>query len=87
MSMKTYLACLFDSRKSFYNKAVVVDFEGGKLLESYNTPVAKVSEGKLELMSDWDYSKTTLRHVTEFAKQTNTYEQLLAFKKSTRSSR
>ena len=81
------LIARFDSRKSFYHKALVKVEDGTKTLLSYETPVAKVSGGKLELMSDWDYSKTTLRHVTEFAKQTNTYEQLFEFKKSTRKSR
>lgn len=81
------LIARFDSRKSFYHKALVKVEDGIKTLLSYETPVARVSGGKLELMSDWDYSKTTLRHVTEFAKQTNTYEQLFEFKKSTRKSR
>ncbi len=80
------LIARFDSRKSFYHKALVKVEDGIKTLLSYETPVARVSCGKLELMSDWDYSKTTLRHVTEFARQTNTYEQLLEFKKSTRKS-
>ena len=54
MVMKTYLTCMYDARKSFYNKAVVVDIDGGKLLESYNTKVAKVVKGKLELLPKWD---------------------------------
>lgn len=87
MVMKTYLTCMYDARKSFYNKAVVVDIDGGKLLESYNTKVARVVNGKLELLPKWDYSATTLRHVAEFAKQTDTYEQLLAYKKETRKAR
>lgn len=87
MIMKTYLTCFYDSRKSFYNKAVVVDDGGVKTLESYNTPVARVSEGKLTLLPQWDYGMTTLRHVTEFAKQTGTFDQLAAYKKETRKAR
>lgn len=85
--MRTYLEARFDSRKSFYNKAVVVDTEDGKILESYQTPVAKVVKGVLSLLPDWDYSPTTRRHVTEFAKQTNTYEQFVEAKKGTGSAR
>lgn len=87
MIMKTYLACRFDTRKSFYNKAVVVDDDGTKTLESYNTPVARVSEGKLTLLPDWDYGTTTRRHVTEFAKQTGTFDQLAEYRKETRRAR
>lgn len=60
----------FDTRKSFYNKARVdVDDNGNKTLYSYNTPVAKIVDGKVQLLSDWDSSQTTLRHVKEFLRQ------------------
>ena len=43
------LIARFDSRKSFYHKALVkVEDNGIKTLLSYETPVARVSYGKLE---------------------------------------
>ena len=59
----------YDSRKSFYNKARVDDNGNEKTLYSYNTPVAKIVDGKVELLPKWDWSQTTLRHVKEFLKQ------------------
>lgn len=60
----------YDSRKSFYNKAHVVDDEDGTLtLYSYNTPVCEIKDGKVKLLPLWDSSQTTLRHVKEFLKQ------------------
>jgi hypothetical protein len=60
----------YDSRKSFYGKAHVVDDEDGTLtLYSYNTPVCEIKDGKVRLLAMWDSSQTTLRHVKEFLKQ------------------
>jgi hypothetical protein len=60
----------FDSRKSFYGKAhVVTDDDGTEILYSYNTPVVKIKDGKVELLAQWDSSQTTLRHVKEFLRQ------------------
>ncbi len=36
------------------------------------------------LLPAWNSSPTTYRHVVEFAKQTGTYDQLLAAKKDTK---
>lgn len=58
-----------DNRKSFYGKARVDDNNGEKTLYSYNTPVAKISNGEVTLLDKWDSSQTTLRHVKEFLKQ------------------
>lgn len=59
----------YDSRQSFYNKARV-DIKGDEqTLYSYNTPVARIVGGKVELLPKWDWSQTTLRHVKEFLKQ------------------
>ena len=60
----------FDSRKSFYGKALI-RFEGDlKLLFSFDTPVAYIGPDRLPVMlNGWDYSQTTLRHVKEFLKQ------------------
>lgn len=61
----------YDSRQSFYGKAKVdVKDDGTKILYSYGTPVCKItSDNKVVLMSAWNYSVTTLRHVKEFLKQ------------------
>lgn len=59
----------YDNRKSFYSKARVDDNGNEKTLYSYNTPVAKIADGKVELLPKWDWSQTTLRHVKEFLKQ------------------
>lgn len=60
----------YDSRKSFYNKAHVVDDnDGNSTLYSYNTPVCRIVGDKVELLPKWDYSATTLRHVKDFLQQ------------------
>ena len=58
-----------DARQSFYGKARVDDNDTEKTLYSYNTPVAKIVGGRVELLPKWDYSQTTLRHIKEFLKQ------------------
>ena len=65
------LACVFDSRKSFYRKAFVKLNENGvKELYSYETKVAYLDEyGVPHLLYNYDYSPTTLRHVKEFIRQ------------------
>lgn len=72
--MKYYLAPRFDSRKSFYDKAVVEEYCGSKELYSYNHKVCTITTDKdgnktLVLHYLWNYSPTTLRHVKEFLKQ------------------
>lgn len=59
----------YDARQSFYEKARVDDNGNEKTLYSYNTPVAKIVDNKVELLPKWDWSQTTLRHVKEFLKQ------------------
>lgn len=58
------LPCL-DNRKSFYGKAKVIE-EGNRIfLQSYNTIVGYISEGKFH--RTWNgYSATTVRHVSSF---------------------
>jgi len=64
------LTTQFDGRASFGHKAVVeVKDDGSKVLLSYETPVAKISDGKVTLGSSWDYGATTVRHVKEFLRQ------------------
>lgn len=62
------LVARFDSRKSFYGKAHVIDHENGLLeLQSYNTIVSRCNNGKVEHLGKW--SQTTSRHQREFERQ------------------
>ena len=65
--MLTELQPQYDSRKSFYKKAMVESVEGGFKLYSYNTLVAEIKDNKAMLRGF--YSSTTLRHQKEFLKQ------------------
>lgn len=73
--MTTYLKAIYDSRQSFYNKAVVVEDAKGKYLMSYNTVVARITDKNNGYMIPayavvyGTYSQTTLRHIKEFLKQ------------------
>ena len=58
----------YDTRKSFYGKARVVDHEDGTVeLQSYDTIVSRCVNGKVEELGKW--SQTTTRHQKEFRKQ------------------
>ena len=59
----------FDNAKSFSRRAYVEKTHTGYRLTSYDSVVAEISEGRVFLGCDWDYSRTTLRHVKEFLKQ------------------
>lgn len=63
--MKMELMPVYDTRKSFYRKAII---EKGKLY-SYDTLVASYEDGVISLHNTRLYSATTLRHVKEFIKQ------------------
>lgn len=67
--MKIYeLTARYDSRKSFYGKAHVIDHEDGTLeLQSYDTIVSRCKDGKIEHLGWW--SQTTSRHQREFERQ------------------
>ena len=61
----------------FYNKNQFVIFGGDAMVtfQSYNSIIAKIDEnGTLFLGNDWDYSKTTLKHLYLFI---NDYFNLL----------
>lgn len=55
-----------NGRKSFYNKAEVIERENGDIeLKSYNTIVARIRNGKFERL--WSgYSMTTMNHINAF---------------------
>ena len=58
----------YDSRKSFYGKAQVIDHGNGYMeLKSYETIVSFVDNGKVT--HNGRYSMTTSRHQKEFERQ------------------
>lgn len=68
MTNTYYLMPIYDSRASFYNKAIVEDYGNNhKELKSYTTLCSKVENGVARV---YDIrSQTTLRHVKEFLLQ------------------
>ena len=65
------LTAKYDSRKSFYNKAIVYEDMNGRhlILRSYNTVVAEIMDGKVIRADIGVHSVTTNRHIREFIKQ------------------
>lgn len=63
------LSPVFDSRKSFYGKAIVVlDADRNTHLFSYGVEICRFVNGKFEKV--WNgYSATTMRHINEFRRQ------------------
>ena len=66
--MNYELTTQYDSRKSFYGKAQVINTRDSNLLYSYNTLVAEI-DGSGKAKVNGTYSATTLRHIKEFLKQ------------------
>ncbi len=62
--MEYKLNCIHDGRKSFYNKALIIEAEGIKKLQSYETIVCIIKNNKPIVYGT--YSQTTLRHIKEF---------------------
>ena len=65
--MGTELIPIYDSRKSFYSKAITMKDNGKITLISYNTEVSYIEDGKAFVLGVW--STTTSRHIKEFLKQ------------------
>lgn len=63
----------YDSRKSFYGKAHIVEYPNGrKVLISYSTKVAEITAaGTPIIYGKW--SQTTTRHQKEFLRQNGFY--------------
>lgn len=57
----------FLNQKSFYGKAKVIKLDDSILLQSYNTIVAEIKDGKAKIFG-W-YSATTTKHIKEFLAQ------------------
>lgn len=66
---RVFLEPRYDGAQSFYRKAEVVQTRTGFLLESFRVPVVLISNKTVFLGADWNYSRTTIRHVKEFLKQ------------------
>ena len=77
MKKEYYLETIYDSRKSFYKKALVKIKEDNlaynELLYSYNTLVAIYTKDKITDLEQFNYlgyfSQTTKRHQKEFFRQ------------------
>ena len=66
MNNNSFYLSPVDSRKSFYNKAIVKSIPGGVVLQSYTTDVCAFVNGRF--MRLWPgYSATTMRHINAFA--------------------
>ena len=63
------LMARYDSRKSFYGKAHVIEHNNGVIqLQSYNTIVGEIKNNQYKQL--WDgKTQTTTRHINEFKKQ------------------
>lgn len=70
------LKALFDSRKSFYNKATVEIVGNNRTLISYETEICTIyGDNEIELLCSTDnLTQTTLRHLREFLKQNQFYD-------------
>ena len=62
----------YDSRKSFYGKALVIHHDDGKIqLQSYQTIVCEIDEKGVFRMLWEGKTQTTSRHIREFTRQFN----------------
>lgn len=60
------LSPVADSRKSYYGKASVVEWNGENILVSYETAVCKIDRAG-RFVRLWEgYSATTMRHINSF---------------------
>ena len=75
--MEYDLDCRYDTRKSFYGKARVLEQQFEKDLYSYGTLVAKIIEipSKIKYICYGKYSQTTTRHQKEFFRQNDLSEK------------
>ena len=64
--MKSYTLPCYDSRASFYGKAIVIEHDGEIYLRSYSTIVCKLDKSGHFRRLWGGYSDTTMRHVNSF---------------------
>ena len=69
VGLVSQLQSRFDSRASFYGKAVIDDHDPIVTLYSYDTKVAEYNKETGALTVFGWYSTTTARHIREFARQ------------------
>ena len=73
MENKSYLMSIYDTRKSFYNKAYIVRIGNIIYLYSYDTLVLEIGKDYYKLNKSNNekllFSNTTLRHIKETLKQ------------------
>lgn len=67
-TINTFELPCYDSRKSFYGKAKVIETEDGRYLQSYDTVVCFLSYGGTFIKKWSGYSATTMRHINSFMK-------------------
>ena len=63
------LQATYDSRKSFYGKAHLIESDDKVELQSYDTIVATYYKNEDKFVLHGKYSPTTTRHQKEFGKQ------------------
>ena len=63
------LQATYDSRKSFYGKAQLIETDDKVELHSYDTIVATYYKNEDKFVLHGKYSPTTTRHQKEFGKQ------------------
>ena len=67
------LTARFDSRKSFYGKAHIIETSQTITLQSYDTRILQYNKRtkkiKFLCRDAWAFSATTNRHINEFLKQ------------------
>lgn len=64
----------YDSRQDFYKKAYTGEYLNCLYLKSYNTIVACIWQNQLRIYG-W-FSQTTARHIREFAKQNDFWDNI-----------
>lgn len=58
---------MYSKVEQFYNKnQFIIRSDNTITFQSYNSTVAILKNGVLTLGSDWDYSRTTLKHLYKF---------------------
>ena len=63
------LQAVYDSRKSFYGKAQLIESDDKVELQSYDTIVSTYLKNENKFVLHGKYSTTTTRHQKEFASQ------------------
>lgn len=66
------------NQKSYYNKAIIQEINGGLNLYSYGVEMVNIRKGKLVNLNSnpENYTKTTLKHVKDFLYQVLGLENL-----------